>query len=92
MPTCVTEVQEIVDLSEPVNSYPDVKIDTLHFSNGQYSRVNEQLVECVNPCNTCEHGGDVCITTCNPGWDCLPGHLRNEFDLCVPRRFCRGPY
>ncbi|GFQ81998.1 hypothetical protein TNCT_493251 [Trichonephila clavata] len=69
-----------------------VLLSTLQCSNGQYVPANEQFVECVNPCNTCQHGGAVCINICIPGWDCLPGHLRNEFDLCVPRRFCKSQY
>ncbi|GFU52747.1 hypothetical protein NPIL_369111 [Nephila pilipes] len=53
--------------------------------------VNEQSVECVNPCNTCAAKGVPCMSTCSPGCDCLPGHLRNRTGFCIPTRFCGRP-
>ncbi|GFT40385.1 hypothetical protein NPIL_174101, partial [Nephila pilipes] len=53
--------------------------------------VNEHLVECVNPCNTCAAKGVPCMSTCSPGYDCLPGHLRNHLGFCIPTRFCGRP-
>ncbi|GFU40191.1 hypothetical protein NPIL_166831 [Nephila pilipes] len=63
---------------------------SLELSRGENCCVNEHFVDCVNPCNTCAHKDVVCVTICQPGCDCLPGHLRNEFGICIPKQFCEA--
>ncbi|GFY51440.1 zonadhesin [Trichonephila inaurata madagascariensis] len=52
---------------------------------------NEEVVECINFCNTCEDGATCYGEVCLPGCDCLPGYLRNDEGECIPRGFCPLP-
>ncbi|GFX46525.1 hypothetical protein TNCV_4549641 [Trichonephila clavipes] len=52
---------------------------------------NEEVVECINFCNTCEDGDTCYGEECLPGCDCLPGYLRNDEGECIPRGLCPLP-
>ncbi|GFQ77865.1 mucin-19 [Trichonephila clavata] len=52
---------------------------------------NEEVVECINFCNTCEDGDTWYGEECIPGCDCLPGYLRNDYGECIPRELCPLP-
>ncbi|GFR00754.1 hypothetical protein TNCT_707802, partial [Trichonephila clavata] len=57
-------------------------LSILELSRG--CRVNEQFTECFNPCNTCRLIGVYCSIICESGCDCIQGHRRNQFGVCIP--------
>ncbi|GFY49729.1 hypothetical protein TNIN_153501 [Trichonephila inaurata madagascariensis] len=50
--------------------------------------VNERYTDCVNPCNTCRLIGVHCSIICESGCDCIEGHRKNQYGICIPERSC----
>ncbi|GFR25719.1 hypothetical protein TNCT_251001 [Trichonephila clavata] len=61
-------------------------LSILELSRG--CRLNEQFTECFNPCNTCRLIGVHCSIICESGCDCIQGHRRNKFGVCIPEHLC----
>ncbi|KAG8177858.1 hypothetical protein JTE90_027123 [Oedothorax gibbosus] len=51
-------------------------------------RENEQITDCVSPCNTCSHRSKCYFEYCDKGCDCKPGFFKNSTGCCVPANKC----
>ncbi|XP_054709379.1 SCO-spondin-like [Uloborus diversus] len=49
---------------------------------------NEEIVDCVNPCNDCKLRGRCYFQDCKKGCDCIAGYHRNDLGQCIPLGLC----
>ncbi|GBO36169.1 hypothetical protein AVEN_260236-1, partial [Araneus ventricosus] len=54
------------------------------------SGVNEEVVPCAKPCNTCLIRGNCKLKRCIKGCDCKSGYYRDDSGTCIPQDQCPG--